>query len=269
MSTATSTATPSSALPPASAPPSRAGAVRDSGTVRRDSLRAATWTSTGLVKVQGDVDVGSGSTSGLVSVGGKLSAGSFRARGTLEVLGPTNVRDQLTLEGTVHLQAAVHAGAVEAKGTFRSPSDVRVDRALSVTGTFEAPSAHVGLFDLTGSAEISGDLEAAVLVRGRFRGNSHLGTIRARSVVLEGPPTALIPTLWRRVFGGSATVEVGRIEADSVSLRAVDVEFVRSPEIVLGPGAHVTTVEGTIVRRHPTSRVGPESRSPRPHGLSR
>jgi cytoskeletal protein CcmA (bactofilin family) len=269
MSPASSTATAASTLPPVSAPPSKAGAVRDSGTVRRDSLRAATWVTNGLVKVQGDVDVGSGTTSGLVSVGGKLSAGTFRSRGTLEVVGPTNVREQLTLDGSTHLQSAVHAGAVEANGSFRCPADVRVDRALSVTGTFEASSAHVGVFTLTGSAEIPGDLEAAVLVRGRFRGDSHLGTIRARSVVLEGPPTALIPTLWRKVFGGSASVEVGRIEADSVDLRAVDVEFVRSPQIILGPGAHVTTVEGTIVRQHPTSRIGPESRSPRPHGLSR
>jgi len=222
-----------------------------------------------MAKVQGDVDVGTGSTTGLVSIGGKLSAGGFRSRGTLEVVGPTEVRELLTLDGTVHLRAAVHAGTLEARGTLRCPADIRVDRALSVTGTFEAPSAHVGLFDLTGSVEIPGDLEAVVSVHARFRGDSRIGALRARSVRLEGPPTALIPTLFRKVFGGSATVWVGRIEADSVTLRAVDVEFVRSPHIILGPGAHVSTVEGTIVRRHPSSRVGPESRSPPPHGLSR
>jgi|HubBroStandDraft_1064217.scaffolds.fasta_scaffold14373_5 hypothetical protein len=262
---------PPVSAPPAlkPAPPPRAGVLRDVGTVRRDSIHATAWTTTGMAKVQGDVDVGSGTTTGLVSVGGKLSADAFRAKGTLEVAGPTDVRELLRVDGTVHLQAAVHAGTLEARGTLRSPADVRVDRGLTVMGMFEAPSAHVGLFDLTGTAEIPGDLDALLSVRARFRGDSTLGAIRAKSVVLSGPPTALLPTLFRKVFGGSAHVRVDRIEADSVELAAVEVEFVHAKEIVLGAGAVVREVEGTIVRRHPSSRVGPESKSRPPHGLTR
>ena len=251
-----SSAAPASSVPSAAVAPRplalRTGTVADTGTVRRDSVRAAAWTSTGTVKVQGDVDVDSGDTTGLVSVGGMLSARTFRSRGTLEVVGPTEVRDQITLDGTVHLRASVHAGALEARGSLRCPAEVRVDRGLRMTGTFEAPSVRVGLFELTGSAEVPGDLEAVVSVRARFRGDSRLGTIRARSVVLEGPPTALVPTLFRKVFGGAASVWVGRIEADSVELRAVDVEFVRAKEIVLGPGAHVRCQgKGRKVRNTP------------------
>ena len=250
-------------------PAPRTGAIRDSGTVRRDSIRASSWTSTGMAKVQGDVDVDTGSATGLVSVGGKLLAGSFRCRGTLEVVGPTEVQDTFSLDGTSHLQAVVHAGTLDARGSLRCPADIRVDRSLTITGMLEAPSVHVGLLELTGSADLPGDVEAVVSVRARFRGDSDLGTIRARSVVLEGPPSNLIPTLFRKVFGGSARVRVGRVEADTVTLAAVDVGFVHAKEVTLGAGAHVTEVEGTIVRRHPSSRVGPESRSAPPHGLTR
>lgn len=251
-----------------SAPPT-GSEIRDAGTVRRDSIRATAWRSRGMSKVQGDVDVGVGSTTGLVSIGGRLTAQSFRARGTLEVVGATEVREQLTLDGTVHFRAPVHAGTLDARGTLRCPADVRVDRALTVTGSFEAPSAHVGLLDVTGTVDIPGDLDAVVSVRVRFRGDSHIHAIRTKSVVLEGPPSALIPTLVRRVFGGAAEVRIGRVEAETVELSAVYVEFVHAEKIVLGAGAHLREFEGTIVRRHPSSRVGPESRTPPPHGLSR
>jgi cytoskeletal protein CcmA (bactofilin family) len=221
------------------------------------------------VKVQGDVDVTSGTTAGLTSVGGKLTAGSFRSKGTLEVVGPTDVREELTLYGTVHLEGSVHAGSLDARGSLRFGGEVRVDRVLRVTGGLEAPAASVGVLDLTGTATVPGELTAIAAVRGRFRGDSEIGSIRARTVALSGPPPALIPTLLRIVFGGSGAVHVGRIEAESVVLSAVTVEFVRSPSISIGPGCHVREVEGTIVRQHPSSRVGPESRSPPPHGLSR
>ena len=266
MSAATSS--PTLASLPTALPP-RTGTIRDSGTVRRDSVRAASWTTTGMAKVQGDVDVEAGAASGLVSVAGKLTAVTFRARGTLEVVGAAEVRDQLSLEGTVHFGAGLHAGALESRGTLRCAGDLRVDRALSANGLVEAPSVHVGQFELTGSAEVPGDLEATVSVRARFRGDSQIGTIRSKRVELHGPPTSLVPTLLRKVFGGAATVHVDRVEADSVELSAVDVAFVHAREVVLGPGADVTAVEGTIVRQAPSSRVGPESRSPNPYGLTR
>jgi len=62
---------------------------------------------------------------------------------------------------------------------------------------------------------------------------------------------------------------VDRIEAESVKLEGVKVAFVRAPQVILGRGCHVTEVDGTIVRRHPSSHVGPESRSLPPYGLRR
>jgi cytoskeletal protein CcmA (bactofilin family) len=243
--------------------------VRDRGTVRRESIRATAWSSNGLAKVQGDVDVGAGDVRGLTSIAGKLTAQSFRSRGSLEVVGAIEVAGDLSVDGTTHLQSVVHASTLTARGTLDSAADLRVDRALTATGTLEAPSAHVGLLDLTGSLELPKELEAVVSVRLRARGDSHVGEIRAKRVVVEGPPTALIPTLLRKVFGGNASVRVERIDADSVQLSAADVGFVHAKEIVLGAGAHVTALEGTVVRQHSTARVGPESRTPPPHGLSR
>jgi cytoskeletal protein CcmA (bactofilin family) len=250
-------------------PPARSGPIRDRGVVRRDAIRATGWTSDGVAKVLGDVDVVQGSSAGLVSIAGRLLAGTFRARGTLEVLGPVNVREELRVDGTIHFFAAVRAGAMVSAGTLRCGGDLGVDRAFVGTGSVEMPSVHTGAFEFTGAAAVPGDLEAMGRVRIGFRGDSRIGSIRAKRVELHGPPTSPIPTLWRSVFGGSAAVHVDRIEAESVALSAVDVGFVHAREIDLGPGAHVTALEGTIVRQHPTSRVGPESRTPKPHGLTR
>lgn len=249
--------------------PPRVGAIRETGVVRHDAVRTASWTMTGLAKVEGDVEVGSGASHGSLSVAGKLIADGFRARGTTEVVGPVEVRSALTLNGTAQFGSGLHAGSLDVRGTLRSEAPVRVDQQLIVRGAVEAPSVSASLLDLSGSATVPGELLALAVVRARFRGDSRLGTVRAKRVALDGPPTALIPTLWRSVFGGSADVRVDRIEADSVELSAISVGFVRAREVVLGAGAQVTTVEGTIVRRHRTSRVGPESRSPAPHGLSR
>jgi cytoskeletal protein CcmA (bactofilin family) len=254
---------------PISLPPPRTGAILDSGTTRRDSVRATRWSTSGTEKVQGDVDVGDGSVAGLIAIAGKLTAGTFRSRGTLEVVGPIEVREQLSVDGTVHFQSTVRAGELSSHGTLRCGGDLRVDRLLSVVGQVETPSAHLGAFDLTGSAEILGDLEALAFVRARFLHDSRIGTIRTKRVELHGPSTTLVPTLLRTVFGGAATIHVDRIEADAVELSAVDVGFVHAREVVLGAGAHVTQVEGTIVRQHASSRVGPESRSAPPHGLTR
>ena len=237
--------------------------------MRRDSVRATAWSVAGLAKVLGDVDVESLSVRGLLSVGGKLRAGRLTADGTLDTVGTAEVRESLEFDGTARFDAPVHAGTVRCRGTFHLESPLRVDRGLVAVGLVEAPSIAATLFDLDGGADVPGEIVVAGIVRARFRSDSHLGTVRASRVELAGPPTSLVPTLLRRVFGGGASVHVARVEAQEVALSAVDVDFVRADRIALGAGAHVTALEGTVVRRHPTSRVGPESRSPPPHGLSR
>ena len=266
MAAATAPAGTSPAVPVPLAPEAL---VRDTGAIRHDTVRAMRWTVSGTCKVTGDATAAEATIAGLLSVGGRLTVTRIRARGTLEVLGGTDVRERAELDGTFRPRGPVHLASARIAGIVRTPSDVRVERDLTVAGAFEAASLHVGLFDLTGTTTVPGDLVASANIRASFRGDSTLGSIRAHEVILKGPPPGLVPTLVRKVFGGNAHIRVERIEADRVEIEAVNVGLIRSPEIVLGPGAQVTEVEGTVVRQHPTARVGPESRSRPPHGLSR
>jgi hypothetical protein len=260
---------PSVSSPPGRAVLPRVGDYRDVGPVRHDAVRANSWAVSGLAKVQGDVDVGSVTVQGLLSVGGKIVAGRLAVHGTLDAVGPVEVQGSLDLDGTARFDSPLHAGDLRAHGTLRGAGPVRVDRAFGADGSIEAPSIAAAFFDLTGGAEIAEELVVGGTARARFRADSRLGEVRAKRVEFHGPPTALVPTLMRRVFGGSAAIYVARIEAETVELSAVDVGFVRARQVVLGAGAQVTAVEGTIVRQHPSSHVGPESRSAPPHGLSR
>jgi hypothetical protein len=256
-------------LPPASGPAPPDPVVRDAGAVRHDTVRAMRWSVSGTCKVTGDATAADATIAGLLSVGGRLTVTRVTAQGTLEVLGGTDVRDRADVNGTFRPRGSVHLASARVVGTLRTPSDVRVDRDLTVEGSLEAAALHVGLLDLTGSATVAGETVAGGTVRATFRSDSSLGLVQAREVTLKGPPPGLVPTLVRKVFGHGAYIRIERIEADRVELEAVDVGLVRSKEIVLGPASHVTEIEGTVVRQHPTARVGPESRSAPPHGLSR
>ncbi len=260
---AAATARPAPTPPPAERPP-RTGELRDSGVARRDTVRAHRWTTHGPVKVDGAVDADEVTLTGPASFGGPVTVGSLRAEGSLDLARTVEVAGPLVVDGSVRADAAVRAGEATFRGALHLRGALSVDRMLSVVGAIAAPSVRAGLFTLDGTAEVSGGIDAQQ-VDLRFRDRSRLGTIRASKVRLALRP----PNPVERILGRHVLVQIDRIEADSVDLEGVDVRFVRAPEIVLGREAHVTEYEGTIVRRHPTARVGPESRSPPPHGLSR
>ncbi|HXW66763.1 MAG TPA: hypothetical protein VEL82_02640 [Thermoplasmata archaeon] len=266
-----SAAAPTPSVAPAPTAPARprTGAYRDAGAIRRERVRAARWTTSGTAKVTGDVDVGEGRFAGLLSIGGRLVADRVSADGALEVAGALDVHDALAVVGTLRASGTFHAGSVAVRGTLIASSALAVERDLRLTGVGEVPSARVGLLELDGGLTIPGEIVSRTSVRGRFRSDSALGEIRAPTVELKGPPPGLVPKLLRKVFGGAARVRVERIDAERADLEAVDVGFLRAGEIVLGAGAQVTAVEGTIVRQHPSAHVGPVSRTPPPHGLSR
>jgi cytoskeletal protein CcmA (bactofilin family) len=242
----------------------RVGRSQDTGVVRRDSVRALAWWVNGTAKVTGEVDAGDVRVVGTLSVGGQVLADTFECRGTLEVEGGVNVVGRLSIDGTLRVAGSVHAAQGYFSGTTRIGRDVSVDRSLVVRGQFAAPSVRSEELHAEAAVEIPGAVEG-VEVDLLLSGDSRLGTVRARSVrILRKPPNP-----FEKVLGRSPAPPVDRVEADHVELEGVDVAFVRSPEIILRRDAHVTEVEGTILRRHPTARVGPESRSPPPHGLSR
>jgi cytoskeletal protein CcmA (bactofilin family) len=232
--------------------------------VRHDAVRTERWKANGTVKVSGGVDVTTADVTGTISVGGALTAGSFRARGTLDVDGTVEVRELLAARGNVHCSATVHALDLSLVGTVRIGGAVSVDRTFTLRGVLHAPSVTAGVLEVDGSVEVPGEVRALNLLAD-LRHRSTLGSVRARRVRLRGRA----PNVVDKVFFHLDPVTVERIEADSVELESVDVAFVRAKEIVLGRHAHVTAVEGTIVRRHPSSSVGPESKSPPPYGLRR
>lgn len=254
--------------PPASSPvpPARprVGELHDSGTVRREHVDADRWFATGLVKVTGDTTIGQGKLDGTVTLAGKLTASSLHYRGTLDITGAVEAQAGFSGSGSLRAEAAFHAGTAELKGTAHVSGPLSVDRALTVRGSLSAPSATVGELDLDGEAHIPGVL-SGLRVTAFLKDDSSFGTVRARSVTLRGKT----PNLVEKVLLRRISVKLERVEADVAELEAVDVHFVRAPQITLGRDAHVTEYEGTIVKRHSTARVGFESKSTPPYGLRR
>lgn len=178
--------------------------------------------------------------------------------------GAVDVSGTFTGSGDLRAGLTLHAGDADLRGSVQILGGATVDRTLHVRGSLDVPSLTVGRLTLEGVAEVPGDLVGAA-VSARLTGDSAFGQVRARSVTLRGR----IPNLVEKLLGRRVTVTVRRIEADEVVLEGVGVQFVRAPRISLGRDAQLTEFEGTIVQRHPTSRVGFESRSPPPHGLRR
>jgi len=256
---------PAKNAPAAPAPPRpRVGELHDSGTIHRESVDADHWVANGLVKVTGDAHLGNGKLTGTVSIGGKLSAATVQYRGTLDVDGAIEATGSFTGSGSLRTGSTLHVASADLRGSVRISGAITVDGALVARASVAAPSATVGELTLEGEAHIPGDL-TGTSVSARLKENSNFGTIRGRSVVLRAKP----PNIVDKVFFRTVTVKVARVEADSADLAGVDVGFVRAPQITLGPYAHVTEYEGTIVKRHPSSRVGFESKSPAPYGLRR
>jgi len=258
-------ARPAAAPPvPAPAPVPRSGTLDDRGVARREAVHAIAWRVRGTVKVTGEVDVGLARFAGAVSVGGPLTADRVAARGTLEVDGPVAVAGTLATDGTFRAGTTAGGRDVLAKGTTRVGGELSAVRGLTGRGTVEAAALRGSLVDLDGTIVVPGPITAGTLLAELAHG-SRLGRVTARSATIRGK----VPNVVEKVLQYPSEVHVDHVEADHVELAGVDVDFVRSPEVVLGRGAHVTTVEGTVVRRHPSATIGPRSRSPPPYGLRR
>jgi cytoskeletal protein CcmA (bactofilin family) len=255
---------PTSAPSPAPPPTPRVAYLEDTGTVRKESVDADRWHASGLVKVTGDARFGAGRLEGTVTVGGKVTADELYCSGTLEVEGAMSVARSLSGVGTFRDGASLHAGEADLGGVVRVAGAFSVDGRLTLHGSLSAPSLSFGELIVHGEAQLPGEVVGTSLTA-RLSGDSTFGTIRARSVELRGK----IPNLVERVLGQKVYVVVDRIEAEEVELEGVDVKFVRAPKITIGRDAHVTEVEGTVVGRHPSNRVGYESKSRPPYGLTR
>jgi cytoskeletal protein CcmA (bactofilin family) len=218
----------------------------------------------GIAKVVGSAEVGAGELDGTVVVGGAFTADQLKAVGALEVRGPLTVAGRFSMHGSLDAGGSVHAGEAVLRGPSRLGGELVVDGTLAVHGTLQAPSVECGVLDLSGTAMIPGAV-VATSVDADLVADSAIGTIQCRQLRLRGP----VPNIVRRVLGRPPVVTVERVEAESARIEGARVRFVRAREIVLGRGAHVGAVEGKVARAPASSRVGPESWSRPPYGLSR
>lgn len=251
---------PSGAPPP----PARGGPVADRGVAFHDSLRAGAWSTDGIAKVLRDADVESARLRGTVAIGGALRAGRLGIDGRVEVSGGIEVAGEIRGRGDLVGGGTLRAGELHLEGHLRVAGALTVDRALDVLGGVHAAAASAGELRAHGPVVVPGLLRAPAIDL-RLKPGSQLGTIEGTTVRVVGPR----PNPLEMFLGRGARVSVERIEAQRVELEAVEVAFVHAPEIVLGPDALAVAVEGTILRRHPRSQVGPVSRTPAPPGLWR
>ena len=254
------------ALPEVVAPPPRprAGPVDDRGTVVHDEVRSLHWKLRGIAKVVHDVDVGLAELDGTAVVGGPLLADELRLVGSLDVRGPVRIAGRLRARGSIEAGSGFRASEATVVGRLRATGELEFDGAARLRGSVRAALLRAGPLELRGEVQVPGTVGADRL-DAELTGGSHLGEVRATEVRLRGRE----PNLVRRLLGTPAPVTVSRIDADLVSLAEVRVDRVKAREVVLGPGAHVTAVEGRVVRQHPSSHLGPESWTPPPDGLRR
>jgi cytoskeletal protein CcmA (bactofilin family) len=246
--------------PAAPTPSPLLGELRDTGAVRRDDVRVRRYTTRGAVKVLRDLTFVEGNLQGFVSVGGTLSAERLTSDATLDIAGNVAVTGELAGRGTIVVGGDLTGGDVHVDGLLRVRGAVRLDGHLRVKGHLDVAtdlSARSVRFD--GSATVGGTLEATIVV-GTLRRPSHLTVVRAQSVRIVRPPFPV---------GRRGSLRLDRIEATDVQLSGVDCEYLRADRVWLGADAHVTRVDGAVVRRRASGVVGPVAREPVPAGLSR
>ena len=249
---------PSAPSGPSLPPPE--GDLRDIGAARRPAIRARSYTALGAVRIDGDVDTGTVELHGTATIGGRLSAERLRSDGDLDVAREVVVKGESNLRGPTSFGASLVSGDLVVQGTLRVAAGAVVDGDARITGTLE-----VGTSLSARSVAFEGALVVPVVlecpfVQGRLRRPSRIGTLRSQNVRIVRAPGPL---------GRHGTLVGDRIEASEVELAGVDCEYLRAERVRLGPDAHVTRLDGQVVRQHRTATVGPRSWTPAPPGLTR
>lgn len=249
----------------APSPPPLSGQIIDRGTTRRESVRIETWATDGTAKVLGNVEVKQADLRGFVTIAGTLSAERVLSRGELEVVGALTARGTLEIRGQCRTFADVRAADAGFDGTVHVGGALHVARLLQMRGELEvAGSADAGFFQADGRFEVRGTLRAPRVVA-TVRGTSHIGTVEGGDVRFKLPS---LPPILRSILP-SPTLDIDRIEATSVEIEGVTVQYLHADRIVVGRNCHVVRHDGTIVSCHSSSHLGPESRTPPPRGMSR
>ena len=249
-----------SVVPAAPAPPPLTGDLEDTGGSRRESVRARRYRARGAVKVVGDLGAVEFALKGFGTIGGRLTVEKLLADGTLDVGKDVVVKTDGTFRGTATLLAGLLVGDLTVHGHLKVAANATVDGDGRIRGRLEVGgnlSARSLQFD--GGLEVPGVLDCPV-VEGRLRHASRIGSLHSQHVRIV---RASLPST-----RGSLLV-IDRIEASEVEIEGVDCEYLRADRVRLGAEAHVTRLEGQVVRRHRSAYVGARAWEPLPPGLSR
>ncbi|HEV2519732.1 MAG TPA: polymer-forming cytoskeletal protein [Thermoplasmata archaeon] len=272
------TGPPSPSAPPSVAPSAERGPtdpagprppwIRDDGASLRAQVIADRWSVRGAAKVTGNVEVDTVEIDGALSIGGTLRARRLTVHGAFEVLGMAQVAERVELRGPARFSQGFHAGDLDVEGALAVQGPLEVGGLAQIAGDATlAGDVHCGRLVGSGGLTVPGRLTADRIAFDLHR-DSSIGTLLAGSVLFTRP-AAKLP--FRLPFIGQERpiLTALRIEAMEVQLEGVTAELVRAERISLGPGCHVARVIGPVVAVDPSSHVGPESRSPPPHGISR
>jgi hypothetical protein len=238
--------------------------------VQRPEVHALVWRVDGTAKILGDLDAGTVLIRGKSSVVGKVQVDRIDVRGTLEAAQSIDVKGILFARGTLRFAGALTAGTFSHQGAAQGGGPITAAQLLESRGSIQVraggiTTAHASFH---GSFDIAGPIHAKSVIA-RVTGPSHVPAVEAETVVFDRPSG--IPRILEQ-FGLLSTepsVVVDRIEARDVYLDGVDCEYVRSEHLLLGPGCHVTRLDGSLVQKHRSSTIGPRSHSAPPHGLFR
>lgn len=264
MTVADPTAAAGGGAPVAGSSPSSGASLRERGTIRHDEVRARRWEVGGIAKVVRGVEVDVAQLRGTTVIGGPLVAREVTVSGGLESHGPVTVAGRFRVRGSLDTGGSVRAGAATFEGPVRIARELVVDGALRLRGALRAASVRCEQLRLRGSVTVPGALTSGT-IDAELVGDCSVGAVVCREIRLRRP----VATVVEKVLGRGTVAEVGRVEAERAWVGGARVGFLRAKEVVLGRDAHIASVEGRIVRAHPSSRVGPESWSRPPAGLSR
>lgn len=241
-------------------PPPLTGSVTDVD-ARHDALRVLDWTVKGSSKVVRDAEVGFARVRGFAAVGGKLTAAAATVEGTIAVGGRVHLAGALRLRGEAELGEEVVLGELELAGRLAAAGALRCHGNATVAGRLEVRTdLEAAVLKFTGQLIVPGTLRATS-VDGTLEGLSKVERIRADRIELRSPS---FPP-WKP----KGTLHGLRIEAREARLEGVTLEFLEADEIYLGPECRIARVEGTIVERHRSARVGPSAVSTPWSGLTR
>ncbi|MCI4366601.1 MAG: hypothetical protein L3K08_02495 [Thermoplasmata archaeon] len=215
----------------------------------------------GRAKVTGPVELDAITVRGDLAIAGSAKVDRWDTDGHVSVEGAASGGGAWRCAGEHRFGAALTVESLDARGRLDVAGALTTTGAISVVGSIDVVGDVKGAsVTWSGAAAISGEVRAGSIAITTI-GPSKVGALRANSI--------RIAHKGGRFAANPAALEVLEIEGKEVHLAGVIAQHVKADRISVGPGCRLSQVDGTVVSRDPSSHIGPQSKTPRPYGLSR